>query len=272
MALPLSLAATRKLLRELDASAAGVHVLAVGGATELAPVLRQQLRRGGARPEAVRLGGPDGADLYVHVLAGEPGEEDMAVLRRAQRKRVPVVAVAVGLVDEDTTIPYVLATDVVWVAAGAGIPLALVVRAIAVRLGERGAPLAGHVPLLREAVCEEVVSSFARRNGTLAAAVWIPGVDFPGLTLNQFRLVLRLAQAYGLGSARERTPELAAAFGAGLGLRALARQLLERCPAAAWALKSAIAYGGTRALGEAARRRFAVLPTPQPAAASRDAP
>jgi uncharacterized protein (DUF697 family) len=272
MALPLSLAAIRKLLRELDASEAGEHVLAVGGASEFAPVLRQQLRRGGARPGAVRLGGPEGADAYVHVLRGEVVAEDVDLLRRAQRKRVPVIAVAVGLTDDRVSIPYVLATDVVWVADGASLPLEAVVRAIAARLGEHGAPLAGRVPLLREAVCEEVVSAFARRNGAVAAAVWIPGVDFPVLTLNQFRLVLRLAQAYGLGSAREHAPELAATLGAGLGLRALARQLLERGPAAAWALKAAIAYGGTRVLGEAAQQRFAVLPTPRPAAASPDAP
>src|SRR5262249_22009975 len=149
------------------------------------------------------------------------------------RRRVPVIAVAVGLADDGATIPYVLATDVVWVAAGASPSLEEVVETIAARLGEHGAPLAGRVPALRRAVCDEIVASCARRNGTVAAAVWVPGVDFPVLTLNQFRLVLRLAQAYGLGSARERAPELAATLSAGLGLRALARLLLEYSPAAA---------------------------------------
>jgi hypothetical protein len=38
--LPLAAGAVRKLLREIEASGSGEHVLAVGGADELAPVLR----------------------------------------------------------------------------------------------------------------------------------------------------------------------------------------------------------------------------------------
>ena len=60
---------------------------------------------------------------------------------------------------------------------------------------------------------------------------------------------------------------------AGFGLRALARELLDLAPGAGWVLKSAIAYGGTRALGEAARIRFALASTQQqPAGAARAAP
>jgi uncharacterized protein (DUF697 family) len=102
--------------------------------------------------------------------------------------------------------------------------------------------------------------------------VWIPGADLPFLALNELRLVLRLAQAYGAdGDVRDRLPELAATIGAGFGLRALARELLDLVPGAGWALKGAIAYGGTRALGEAARVRFE-LATQQPGGAARAAP
>jgi uncharacterized protein (DUF697 family) len=40
--------------------------------------------------------------------------------------------------------------------------------------------------------------------------------------------------------------------GAGLGLRTVARALLDVVPVGGWAVKSAIAYSGTRALGNAA--------------------
>ena len=77
------------------------------------------------------------------------------------------------------------------------------------------------------------------------------------LALNEFRLVLRLAQAYGAADdPPERLPELAATLGAGFGLRALARQALCLVPGAGWPVKVAVAYAGTRALGEAARLRF----------------
>ena len=271
-ALPVSAGRIRKLLREIAASGSGEHVLAVGGAPELAPLLRQQLRRGGAETAAVRLGDPEGAAAYVHVLGDEARDEDVAMLRRAWHARVPAIAVAVGLAN-DATIPYVLATDVVWVGAGQAFPLEAITRALAARVGERGAPLAARVPLLRDAVSEQLVAAFARRNGIIAAAPWIRGADLPLLALNEFRLVLRLAQAHGApGEVADRLPELAATLGAGLGLRALARELLGRSPRVDWALKAAIAYGGTRALGEAARVRFGLAPTRQPGGVARVAP
>lgn len=272
MRLPVSAGAIRKLLQEIESSGEGEHVLAVGGASELAPVLRQQLLRGRAEPGAVRLGDPEGADVYVHVLVGDASADDVAVLRRARRARVPVVAVAHGRARAAAPIPYVLATYVVRMGAGESFPLETIAATIAARLGENGAPLAASVPLLREAVCRELVSSFSRKNGMLAAAIWVPGADLPLLALNELRLVSRLAQVYGLESGRERWPDLAATLGAAFSLRALARELLDLVPVAGWAVKGTFAYAGTRALGEAACKRFALAATPRRAATSRGAP
>jgi uncharacterized protein (DUF697 family) len=272
LGLPVSAGALRKLLLEIARSGRGEQVLAVGGAGEHAHLLRQQLLRGGAEREAVRLGGPDGATAYVHVLAGKLDDEDVAALRRARRTAGAAIAVAVGFPD-DTTMPYVLATDVVRVGSGQAFPLEAIAQAIAARLGEHGAPLAARVPLLRAAVGEQLVASLARKNGLVASAVWTRGGDLPVLALNEFRLVLRLAQAHGSPTeVGDRLPELAAALAAGFGLRALARELLGLSPGAGWALKAAIAYGGTRAVGEAARLRFELAPTPRPAGVARAAP
>jgi uncharacterized protein (DUF697 family) len=78
----------------------------------------------------------------------------------------------------------------------------------------------------------------------------------PILTLNQARLVLAIALAHGEPIDRSRLPDLAGVVGAGFGFRAIARQLLGFVPFAGWATRGAIAYSGTRAIGEAARRRF----------------
>jgi uncharacterized protein (DUF697 family) len=254
-----SAGAIRKLLKEIEASAAGEHVLAFGGAIELAAVLRRQFLRGGADPGTLRLGGPEGAEAYIHVLTGEPGEEDELALRAAKRARVPVIAIVVGT--EADVVPYVLATDIVRVAEGRAFPLAEIARVVANRLDEAGAPLAARVPILRDPVCERLVASVARKNGLYAAAMRIPGADLPVLTLNQLRLVLRIAQAYGEETGRERLPELLATLGAGFGLRAVAREALDAVPVAGWAVKGAVAYAGTRAVGEAARKRFALAPS-----------
>ena len=272
MSLPVSAGSIRKLLREIESSGRGEHLLAVGGATELAPVLRQQFLRGRADPGAVRLGGPEGADVYVHVVAGDLTGEDEAALRRARRACVAVIAVDARRAGDDVAIPYVLATDVVRAGTGESFPLEAIARAIATRLGEDGAPLAARVPLLREAICDRLIALLARKNGLFGAATWIPGPDLPVLTLNELRLVLRLAQAYGADDVRERLPELTVTLGAGFGLRALARELLDVVPVAGWALKGAVAYGGTRALGEAARGRFELAPRRQRDAAAPAAP
>ncbi|MBV8562914.1 MAG: DUF697 domain-containing protein [Actinobacteria bacterium] len=256
MDLPIRFGAIRGLLKELEVSARDDRPLAVGGARELAAVLRRDLGRG-ARVGAIRGDdSPEGAALYLYVLGHDPDEADQAALKRARRARVPIVAIAAGPVSDDVTLPFVLATDVVRTGAGEGFPLEEIAARIAAKLGENAAPLAARVPLLRDAVCAELISSASRRNGITAAAVFLPGADLPLLTLNQLRLVLRIAQAYGEDVGKERLPELAASVGAGIGLRALARELLDLVPVAGWAVKGAVAYAGTRALGEAAVRRF----------------
>src|SRR5436853_7697810 len=94
MAMPVRLSALRALVKEISVSARAGKPLAVGGARELAAVLRRELARG-AKPGAVREGdSPEGAAVLVYVLGREPTEEDEAALKRAPRARVPIVAVA----------------------------------------------------------------------------------------------------------------------------------------------------------------------------------
>jgi uncharacterized protein (DUF697 family) len=51
---------------------------------------------------------------------------------------------------------------------------------------------------VRTAVVERLIDSFSKKNGIIGAAVFIPGVDLPVLTLNQIRMVLAISAAYGL--------------------------------------------------------------------------
>jgi uncharacterized protein (DUF697 family) len=233
------------LVREVRRGSGDQRPLAVAGARELLPIIARQLREGGD-PTAVVEGRVENAAVLVWV--GAPDED---ALRAANRAGVPIVAVT----DADE-VPYVLATDLVRVPPGRGFPVDEIAHAVARKLGEDGTALAARLPALRRAVCDELIRSFAKKNAIIAAAVFIPGVDLPVLTLNQARLVLRIALAHGQEIDKDRALELLGVVGAGFGLRTVARELLDVVPVAGWAVKGAVAYAGTKAIGEAAVRYF----------------
>jgi uncharacterized protein (DUF697 family) len=244
---PLAVVST---VRSLRAARAGGATLVVDGAPALVPLLARELREGG-NPAAVREGGSaEGAALLVWV-----GEADERKLRAADRARVPIVAVT----DADS-VPYVLDTGLVRVPAGSGFPLAEIAAAIARRAGDAGPALAAELPTLRAAVVDELIRVASRRSGIVGAAVFVPGADLPVLAAAQVRLATRIALAHGKEFDRNRAVELLGVVGAGFGFRAVARSLVGAVPLAGWALKGAIAYAGTRAVGEAARRYFTRLP------------
>ena len=234
------------ILRELRTGAGERRPIVVAGASELVPLLVRELRAGGDASAVVEGGPPASASALVWL-----GPADEAALKPFARAHVPIIAVT----DEDR-VPYVLATDLVRVPPGTGFPVDAIAHALARRLGERGTVLAARLPVLRGAVVDELVRSFARKNGLIGAAVFIPGVDMPILTLNQIRLVLRIAIAYGRPVDASRGIELLGVVGAGFGFRTIAREAVAFVPVFGWALKGAIAYAGTVAVGEAARRYF----------------
>ena len=224
--------------------------LVVDGARSLVPLLARELREGG-EASAVREGGSyEGAAALVWI-----GDPDEARLREASRRQVPIVGV-----NEGQSVPYVLDTRSRRRAprrAAAG-------RARSRRCWRRRSattPSASpaRLPVLREAVVDELIRSSRARTRCSRAAIWIPGVDMPVLTLNQARLVLAIALAHGRPIDRSRLPDIAGVVGAGFGFRAFAHQVLKFVPVVGWAAKGAVAWGGTRAVGEAARRRFGGL-------------
>jgi uncharacterized protein (DUF697 family) len=261
--LPLHPGAVWGIVKEVKGAAEDFRPLLIGGAPEPAGKLRGMLIADGDEQAVRDVSGQDvssydleGAALLLWCVEGErPSEADERAFRLADRKDADVICILFGAgAAED--IPYVLATDVIRVPPGAEIPLDVVVERIAERADEKGYSLAAKLPVLRPAVCEAIVRRFSRQNGILGAAIFIPGADFPVLTLNQVRMVFRIAAAYGEEIDRERAVELLGVVGAGLGFRAVARQALGVVPVAGWAVKGGIAYAATRALGEAAIAYF----------------
>jgi uncharacterized protein (DUF697 family) len=192
------------------------------------------------------------------------------VLKAAKRADVPIVGVlAAPRLDR---VPHVPVADVVRATPGSPAATELVAELLARRLEEAAIPLAARLPALRPAVCRRLIARASRRNGLLAAAIFIPGADLPVLTVHQLRLVLSIAAAHGQEIDAKRLPEVLGVLGWGFGLRALAREALDFVPVAGWALKGGLAYAGTRTLGEAAIRYFAARDGRAPAAVSKRPP
>ena len=123
-------------------------------------------------------------------------------------------------------------------------------------LGDQGIALAQRLPAFRRAVADRLVLSTARQNGVIGAVIVIPGADMPAMTVNQIRMVLRIASAYGEELGVDRALEILSVVGTGLVFRTLARQALDFVPGFGWAVKGAVGFSGTVALGSAAIEYF----------------
>jgi uncharacterized protein (DUF697 family) len=265
MKIPIRAGAVLGLLKELRSTTD--KPMLVGGT--LAEQLARELSTGGDASAVLVGTEPRDVEVFVYVIGDSVTEEDERVLKRAHRARVPTVVVAAGR-RAPRRIPFVLATDVVRVQPGHGFAVDDLARAVARKIGEEATSLARRLPALRPAVSAQLIQSFSRKNGIIGAAVFVPGVDLPVLTLHQIRLVMRICAAHGLEIDNQRAPELLATVGAGFGFRAVARELLNLIPVLGWLVKGAVAYAGTRAIGEATLRYSeARAPRPpQPASAS----
>ena len=244
------------LVQGLRSSARDAKPLVVAGPDALASLLVEELTRGGVAAAVRAQGSVDGAAALVLVLAGAPTDDDERLLHDATRARVPVVAVVPAAATTPKHVPYVLDENLVHLQGGAGFPVDEIAKRLARALGEEATPLAARLPVLREAVCAELIRKFSRQNGFLGVVVFVPGADLPVLTANQVRLVLRIADAHGFEIDRERLPEVLAVVASGFGFRALARKAIAYVPFVGWVVKGAVAYTATRALGEAAVRHF----------------
>lgn len=238
------------------------------GPVVVSGVLAEQLAKElavGAAPGAVVVGDGrsvgESTEVLVHVIAGDPTEADEKLVRAAGAIGVDTVIVELWP-QEDWTRPFVLSPLVVECRAGEGFP----VRAIAGRIVEacqEGPVLAGRVPILEEAVRDELVTQAVSRSALIGLAGSRLGASRPLLTLEQVRLSSHLRT-----TTEEVTPsddravlagELTALLAAGFALRRAARAGRTALPAPL--VQAAVAAAGTWALAKALRALETHLPS-----------
>jgi len=239
------------VVRAAQHDAAALQPLVVDGV--LANELARSLTAGGDAG-LVRVGGdPAGASVYVLSIAGEASRDDVRRLRQAARAVVPVVAVQTDPYAAGVELPYVLATSVVICTPGRGFPVGEIARVIARLASHSAASLPASLPAVRDAFVRELVNTASTQTAALGLVPFGKRAHYPLMTLAQARLVLDLAAAFGRPVGQERAPELGVVIATGLGMRALARKL----PVPGLLLAGLTGYAATRALGEAASRRYA---------------
>ena len=121
---------------------------------------------------------------------------------------------------------------------------------------DKGRAFAANFPFCRRAEVDALVRACALENAAVGAINLVPGSDLPIMTVNQARLALDIAAAYGHGLELTRVPEMAGVAGAGFAYRSIARSLVGLVPGIGWLLRAAMGYGGTVATARAIQARF----------------
>jgi uncharacterized protein (DUF697 family) len=195
------------------------------------------------------------ADACI-VLVGS-GSHPGATLRELRERAIPTVVVA--LRDEKGALARLLGhpeNDVI-----VGMDASEVIRGpladwTMTRLEKLRTALGHNFEFVRRSVAKEIVKSTAWQNAAIGIVVFIPGADMPLMTLNQGKMLLQIAAAYGQSLDTERIKELGAVVAGGFLFRTFARELAGLVPGLGWAVKGGIAYSGTIAMGTAAITYF----------------
>lgn len=121
---------------------------------------------------------------------------------------------------------------------------------------EKRLALALSFPFVRKPLSLEAVSATSLQNAGIGLVLFIPGADMPLMTLNQAKMLLQIAAAYGEPMSAARVKELAAIVAGGFACRSVARQVAGAVPAIGWAVKAGVGYAGTKAMGLATIEYF----------------
>lgn len=124
------------------------------------------------------------------------------------------------------------------------------------RMPKLHAALGHNFEFMRRAVAKDAVQRTAWQNAAVGVLLFLPGADMPVMTLNQGKMLLQIAAAYGEPLDTARIKELAAVVAGGFVFRTLAREVVGVVPGVGWAIKGGIAYSGTFAMGMAAIEYF----------------
>lgn len=121
---------------------------------------------------------------------------------------------------------------------------------------EKKLTLALAFPFVRRPLASDSISATSMQNAAIGFVPVIPGADMPIMTLNQMKMVLQIATAYGQPLDANRVKELACVLGGAFIARNIARSGAKLIPFAGWLVSGAVGFAATEAMGRAAVEYF----------------
>lgn len=106
-------------------------------------------------------------------------------------------------------------------------------------------------PFIRRPLADDSITATSLQNGAVGLVPFIPGADMPIMTLNQIKMVLQIATAYGQPLDKERVKEIAVVVGGAFVCRNIVRSATKVVPFAGWIISGTIGFAATEAMGHA---------------------
>ena len=111
-------------------------------------------------------------------------------------------------------------------------------------------------PFMRRPLAKDSIQVTALENAGIGIVPFIPGADLPLITLNQVKMALQIAAAYGLEIDKTRLKEVGAVIVGAYLSRSLARKLVAAVPVVGFVFKGGVAYTTSIAMGYALLNYF----------------
>lgn len=121
---------------------------------------------------------------------------------------------------------------------------------------EKKLTLALAFPFIRRPLATDAIQATSLQNAAIGFIPVLPGADMPIMTLNQMKMVLQIATAYGQPLDANRVKELACVLGGAFLARNVARAGAKLIPFAGWLVSGAVGFAATEAMGRAAVEYF----------------
>ena len=115
---------------------------------------------------------------------------------------------------------------------------------------------ASNFPFMRVAAAHDIIADTTVSNAVTGALFFIPGSDFPIMTLQQIVMILEIGAMFGKPFSVDRLYEVAGVLLGALGSRGLVRAIIPHTPHIKWLVKSFVGASSTYLMGRVAMRYY----------------